>query len=155
MRLPALTTRRLGLVAAGAVIVLDQATKWWAVVALSDSPVVLIEDVLRLALTYNPGAAFGVLQGAGSILALVAIVFAVILVVSLRVMERRAEAIALGLVLGGALGNLLDRLFRGDGFLDGQVVDFFDLSFFPAFNVADAAITVGALLAVVEAIRER
>ncbi|MFQ5516086.1 MAG: signal peptidase II [Acidimicrobiia bacterium] len=154
MRVAVLTTRRLGLGAAAAVILVDQLTKWWAVEALAERPVILIDDVLRLAVTRNPGAAFGVLRGAGSVLALVAIAFVVVLIVSLRVLERRAEAIALGLILGGALGNLADRLFRGGGFLDGRVVDFFDLSFFPAFNLADAAITVGALLAVLEAIRE-
>jgi signal peptidase II len=50
-------------------------------------------------------------------------------------------------VIGGAAGNLVDRLTRGDGLLDGAVVDFIDFSFFPAFNLADSAITVGAVLA--------
>lgn len=53
---------------------------------------------------------------------------------------------ALGLVLGGAVGNLIDRLFRGDGFLDGGVVDFIDFSFFATFNVADACVTIGVIL---------
>ena len=57
------------------------------------------------------------------------------------------ETVALGLVLGGAIGNLADRAFRGDGFLDGGVVDFVDFSFFPAFNAAYSAITIGAVLA--------
>jgi len=48
-------------------------------------------------------------------------------------------------VLGGALGNLMDRLFRSPGFLKGAVVDFVHVSSFPTFNVADSAITVGAI----------
>jgi signal peptidase II len=56
-------------------------------------------------------------------------------------------AVAIGLVFGGALGNLIDRAFReGDGFLGGGVVDFIDLQWWPVFNIADAAIVVGALL---------
>ncbi len=69
--------------------------------------------------------------------------------------ERRREVAALALVLGGALGNLIDRIFRGDGLLDGGVVDFIDLSFFPAFNVADSAITIGAGLALLYAFLDR
>ena len=60
--------------------------------------------------------------------------------------SRRVEAVALGMVLGGAIGNLVDRVFRGDGLLDGAVVDFIDFSFFPTFNVADAAINIGVAL---------
>jgi signal peptidase II len=69
--------------------------------------------------------------------------------------DSTGETVALGLVLGGAVGNLVDRAFRGDGFLDGGVVDFVDFSFFPAFNVADSAITVGAILALWFAFRSR
>ena len=62
---------------------------------------------------------------------------------------RHVGAVALGLVLGGAAGNLLDRLFReGSGFLGGGVVDFIDLQWWPIFNVADAAVTIGGLLLV-------
>jgi len=60
--------------------------------------------------------------------------------------------VAMGLVLGGAVGNLIDRIFRGPGLVDGKVVDFARFDFwrsFPAFNVADSAITVGACLAIV------
>ena len=54
------------------------------------------------------------------------------------------SAVGIGLVIGGAIGNVLDRLFRaGDGFLGGAVVDFIDLQWWPVFNVADMAITVG------------
>ncbi len=61
--------------------------------------------------------------------------------------------VALALILGGAVGNLFDRVTRGDGLLDGAVVDFIEPSFFPTFNVADAAITMGAVLLVLVAVR--
>jgi signal peptidase II len=57
----------------------------------------------------------------------------------------------MGLVLGGAVGNLIDRIFRGPGLVDGKVVDFLRFDFwrsFPAFNVADSGITIGACLAI-------
>ena len=49
-----------------------------------------------------------------------------------------------GLLIGGASGNILDRMFRGDGWMKGAVVDFIDLQWFPVFNVADSAVTIGA-----------
>ena len=124
-------------------VVLDQLTKWWAVNALADGPIVVIEDFFQFRLTFNTGASFSILAQAGPLIGIV--VFGVIglIVFVLGDASRRIEAVALGLVLGGAVGNLIDRLARGDGFLDGAVVDFIDFSFFATFNVADAAVTIG------------
>ena len=61
--------------------------------------------------------------------------------------------VGLSLVLGGALGNLVDRLFRSPGFLKGAVVDFVHVGSFPTFNVADSAITIGAVIIVIWAVR--
>lgn len=144
-----MTGRQIAFVAAGAVVVLDQLTKWWVTSTLPGDPIVLIDGFLTLRYVTNSGAAFGMLEGAGSIIALAAIATAVIITVAVRNSPGRRESLALGLVGGGAVGNLLDRMFRGDGLLDGAVVDWFDLDFFPAFNVADSAITVGAILALV------
>ena len=63
--------------------------------------------------------------------------------------------VALSLVLGGALGNLIDRLFRAPGFLRGEVVDFVRVGAFPTFNVADSAVTIGAVLLLVWGWRDR
>jgi signal peptidase II len=72
-----------------------------------------------------------------------------------RGLDARWPRLGVGLVLGGALGNLTDRVFReGTGFLGGAVVDFVDLQWWPVFNVADAAVCVGALLLVLTAARE-
>ena len=73
----------------------------------------------------------------------------VVLVTVGRSIDRPLVAVALGLVLGGALGNLADRLFRSPGLFRGPVVDFVDLRWWPVFNLADAAITVGCLVLLV------
>jgi signal peptidase II len=82
------------------------------------------------------------------LLAILAIVLSVVLVRAVRRTDDVVILIALSLVLGGALGNLFDRLARSPGFLEGAVVDFVRVGSFPTFNVADAAITVGAVLLV-------
>jgi signal peptidase II len=146
---PAVTPRRAALLAGGIVVVADQLTKWWAATVLPGDPISVIGDFLELRYVTNSGAAFSLLQGSGSIIALVAIAVVIFIVLVVRTIPHKPEAIALGLVLGGALGNLIDRVFRGGGFLDGEVVDFVDFSFFPAFNVADSAITIGAILALI------
>ncbi len=148
--------RRLGLVAvvAAVVVVLDQLTKWWAQRTLADGAIDLVGP-LRLNLLYNTGAAFsmGSGKGLGPWIALLAIV--VVVGLSLGYTSRfPLGAVAAGLVTGGAIGNLLDRAFRGDqGFLHGAVVDFIDLQWWPVFNVADAAIVVGAILLVIASFR--
>lgn len=112
---------------------------------------VLIEDFLQLRLTYNTGASFSLFSNAGPILAIVAFGVVGLIIYILGEAGRRVEAVALGLVLGGAVGNLIDRLARGDGLLDGAVVDFIDFSFFATFNVADAAINIGVALLLIAA----
>lgn len=69
--------------------------------------------------------------------------------------NRRLEAVGLGLVLGGAIGNILDRVFRGDGLLNGGVVDFVDVQFFAIFNIADSAINIGVLILLIAAFWKR
>ena len=137
--------RRLGVLVALSAIVIDQITKAGAVAALSDGSISLIGETVAFRLTRNPGAAFSSFQNGGPILGLIAIGMAIIIYRALAATERRWEAVALGLVMGGAIGNLMDRVFRGDGFLDGAVIDFLDFSFWPTFNIADSAITVGVV----------
>src|SRR5580698_6972391 len=110
-------------------------------------PVRLLDGLLTLRLTFNPGAAFGVGTSYTAIIALIAcgvIVYVVRMAARLRSL---AWTIALGLLLGGAAGNLADRLFRAPGPLRGSVVDWLNLPHFPwTFNLADAAITCAAVL---------
>lgn len=142
-----MTPRSTAFVSAFVVVLVDQLTKWWVVSALPGEPIVVISDFLAFRYVRNTGAAFSLLPNSGVFLAVAAIGAAVFIVVVVGKTDRTAEGLALGLVLGGALGNLTDRVFRGDGFLDGAVVDFIDFDFFPAFNIADGAITIGAGLA--------
>ncbi len=141
-----LSNRVVAFIVAAIVVLLDQLTKWWALEALADGPIVVIEDFFQFRLTFNTGASFSILTGAGPLIAIVAFGVVGLIIFVLGDASRRAEAVALGLVLGGAIGNLVDRVFRGDGFLDGAVVDFIDFDFFPTFNVADMAINIGIIL---------
>jgi signal peptidase II len=135
------------------VVVLDQLTKLWAVHELADRPITLIGDDVGFALTRNTGSAFSLFQAFTPLLAIVAIGVAVLLVRAVRRARDTLMVIGLSLVLGGALGNLLDRVFRSPGFLKGAVVDFVHLGRFPTFNVADSAITIGAVIIVIWAVR--
>jgi signal peptidase II len=146
---PHLSNRLLAFIVAAGVVTLDQLSKWWAVNQLADDPIEIIADFLQLRLLFNTGASFSILTNAGPILAIVAFGVIGLIIYVLGDASRRIEAVALGLVLGGAIGNLVDRLFRGDGLLDGAVVDFIDFSFFATFNVADAAINIGVVLLLV------
>jgi signal peptidase II len=134
---------------AGAVIVLDQATKAWIVTAFMLHQSMPVTPFFDLVFVFNPGAAFSFLRDAGGWQKwlFVALAFGISswLFVTIRHHAReRLLPLALSLILGGALGNVIDRL-RYDA-----VVDFLDFHWagahFPAFNVADSAITVGVAL---------
>jgi signal peptidase II len=136
------------------VLVVDQLTKWWAVETLSSRTIDVIWT-LRLHLTVNYGSAFSIAEGRGALISVLALVVVAVLLRSGRHATTPAPAVAVGLVAGGAVGNLADRVFRaGDGFLGGGVVDFIDLQWWPVFNVADAAIVLGAVLLLVTQWRE-
>lgn len=131
------------------VLVLDVATKVWAVHELSDGPIKVFGDWFELRLSYNSGSAFSFFSSLTPLLAAFSIVVAVWL---WRVVRRTTDlvmVVALSLVLGGALGNLADRIFRAPGFMRGEVVDFVRVGSWPIFNVADSAIVVGVILLVV------
>lgn len=139
------------------VFVADQVTKIIASSKLEMFQSVEVMPSLNFILAHNTGAAFSFLSDAGgwqrwffSILAAVVSVFIVFWVKKLKPHEK-PEAIALSLILGGAVGNLIDRLRLG------HVVDFIDVyigsSHWPAFNIADSAIMVGAILLVVLSFR--
>jgi signal peptidase II len=134
------------------VVVLDQLTKAWAVRELADGPQELFGDV-AFRLSRNSGGAFSLFQGFTPLLALLALVLAVVLIRALRQTQDPLVLVALALILGGAIGNLLDRLFRSPSFLRGEVVDFVDVGRFPVFNVADSAITIGAVLLFIAVLR--
>ena len=133
--------------AALAALILDQASKVWALGALTDGrSLPLIGDVLSLRLIRNSGAAFSIGEETTWLMTLVAVaVTAAILWATPRIGSSR-WALSLGLVLGGSLGNLYDRFFREPGPLRGHVIDFIDYGGLFVGNVADIAIVAGAVL---------
>jgi signal peptidase II len=135
------------------VVVADQVSKFWAVRHWGNAPFSIVGDTVDFQLVRNTGSAFSLFQAFTPLLAVIAGFVAFFLVRAVHQARDPLMVVALSLVLGGAIGNLIDRLFRAPGFLRGAVVDFVHLGAWPTFNVADAAITVGALLIVVWAFR--
>ena len=144
---------------AGIVIVLDQITKIWVQRHFEYAESVTVLPVLNITLRYNTGAAFSFLADASGwqrwFFAGLALTVAGAIVVWLRRMDGRVQArlaCSLSLIMAGALGNLIDRLHLG------HVVDFIHAHWgdadFPAFNVADSAITIGAILMLLDAYLE-
>jgi signal peptidase II len=129
-----------------AVVVLDQLTKWWALEALTE-PTRVIDLVwtLRLRVIYNTGTAFSLTSDSGPIVSVIALVVVGFLLWSGRNQRSPWVLASYGLVVGGTFGNMVDRVFRdgNEGVLGGAVIDFVDLQWFPVFNLADAALTVG------------
>jgi len=142
------------LLIAAVVVLLDQLTKRWALNEFADGHIQHVVWTLQFNLTFNSGMAFSRGQGIGPYIGAVALVVVVVLLLSLRRSGSWVSSVAVGLVVGGAIGNLADRLFRERGWLRGRVVDFIDLQWFPIFNVADMAVTIGGVLLLLAAIVE-
>lgn len=143
---------RVPVAIAAGVVVLDQASKHWAVTNLNDGHTVHVFWTLQFNLAFNNGMAFSQGRGLGPLIAIVATAVIVWLLVSLRTESSRMSSVGMGLLIGGAAGNLIDRLFRGDAWLRGGVVDFIDFQWFPIFNVADIAVNVGAGLLILNSV---
>lgn len=141
------------------VVIADQVTKVWAEAALAPGYPLQVLPHLDLRLAYNRGAAFSFLSDAGGwqrwLFSVLAVAVSLVLgfwLARLRSTERIMAA-SLSLIIGGAVGNLIDRV------LHGQVVDFIDLYYdarwhWPAFNLADSAITLGVGLMLLDAFLE-
>ena len=147
--------RRLGLSAI--VIVLDQFTKSWVTFTYQFGDSVTITSFFNLVLAYNTGAAFSFLAGAGgwqrAFFIAIAVIASIAIIFLLRKPQNHRQMnMALALILGGAIGNLIDRVRLG------HVVDFIQIHaagyFWPAFNVADSAITIGAALLIWDSFRK-
>lgn len=144
---------------AGSVLVADQISKWLVATWLPlDEPLSLVDGLVALTYVHNRGMAFGLFRDVSgdwlrwALVAISLIAVGLIWSIARRGVDRRAINLAFGAVLGGAAGNLLDRLRLG------YVVDFIDLhwgpSHWPAFNVADAAITMGGIVLFLALARE-
>lgn len=139
------------------VVVLDQVTKHWMLAAFRPGESLPLTPFASLVLAFNRGAAFSFLAGAGDwqrwLFAGVAIAACAAMLWLMRRGNRALFGAGLALIIGGALGNLYDRLTLG------HVIDFLLLHYrdwyYPAFNVADSAITVGAAALILDGFRER
>ncbi len=142
---------------AALILVADLATKAWVVAMIREGQEIRVTGFFSLVLAYNSGAAFSFLAGAAGwqrwFFAAIAIAASVFIVWMLRRGGSRILCAGLALILGGALGNLYDRITLG------RVVDFLLLHHagwsWPAFNVADSAITVGAALLILDSFPSR
>ncbi|MEQ8371134.1 MAG: signal peptidase II [Alphaproteobacteria bacterium] len=148
--------RLTGVLVAGLVFIADQVSKWLVFHLAADQPMrVAVAPFLNIVTAWNTGVSFGLLafdQGVWAlVLALLALAICAGLGLWLWRSDTRLQSLALGLVIGGALGNVADRLV----FL--KVRDFIDVHVggwhWPAFNLADSAITVGAVILIVLAFR--
>ncbi|MFM8248872.1 MAG: signal peptidase II [Acidimicrobiaceae bacterium] len=129
-----------------AVVIADQASKNLALNYLSEGRTIDLVWTLRFNLVFNSGMAFSQGQGLGRLIGLLAIGVAVWLWMGLRKTTSQFSVVGTSMLIGGALGNVVDRMFRGEKWLAGAVVDFIDLQWFPVFNIADSAVTVGAAI---------
>ncbi len=124
----------------------DQVSKAYVVAHLalhrSWMPIDAVEPVFRFTHVHNTGAAFGLFPQGGSIFLIIAVIVSVVIIYYYRQLSGSAWLVrlALGLQLGGALGNVIDRVRLG------YVVDFFNVEYWPVFNVADSCIVVGVVL---------
>lgn len=148
----------LGIVMALAVLILDQASKWWILAVVMQPPQVIeVTPFFNLVMAWNRGVSFGLFTHEAEImpyvLTAVALAIVAFLLVWLWRNDRALIAASLGLVIGGALGNVVDR------FRFGAVADFLDFHVagyhWPAFNVADSGITIGVALIVLDGLLGR
>jgi signal peptidase II len=144
---------RLWLSIAGLVLLADQATKWLVLQTMPLGEVIPITGFFNLVHVRNPGAAFSFLADAGGwqrwLFAFFAIGVSAVLIVMIRkAPDQRLFCLAAALIIGGAIGNLIDRL------VFGEVIDFLDFFWnqwhWPAFNLADSAITIGAVVMILD-----
>lgn len=159
---------RLGLMMAAAVLALDQISKWLVVELLmrpegvTETPFLAarhfeLTPFFNVVMAWNRGVSFGVLNNDSPynavLLTILALVIVGVLMMWMRKAESRIMAAALGLIVGGALGNVIDRIRYG------AVADFLDFHVsgwhWPAFNVADSGITVGAILLIADSLFAR
>ena len=140
------------------VIILDQLSKYIASASLEMHQPIAVMPMFNWTLMHNPGAAFSFLADAGGwqrwFFAVIAVVVSIVIVFWIKRLEQHEkwQAIALALILGGALGNVIDRIWLG------YVVDFIQVYYqqwyWPAFNIADSAISIGVVMIIIDSVRE-
>lgn len=142
-----------------AVIIVDQLTKIFADQSLQYGHPVSIMPLFNFTLLYNEGAAFSFLSNAGGwqrwFFIFLSTAISIVLIVWIYKLHKheKLQTASIALILGGAIGNLIDRSIYG------HVIDFLDVYYqqyhWPAFNIADSAITVGAILLIIDSFKSR
>ncbi|MEX0693961.1 MAG: signal peptidase II [Rhodospirillales bacterium] len=157
-RAPSRRPAAIGALIAVVVLILDQASKFWILYDVMQPPKVIeVTPFFNIVLAWNRGVSFGMFNNLGDfgpyLLTGLAVVIILVLAFWLWRANSRLSAVSLALIIGGAVGNVIDRLQYG------AVVDFLDFHGFgyhwPAFNVADSAICVGATMLVLESLFKR
>lgn len=150
--------RKAGAAVAASALVLDQASKTWILESVMNPPSVIeVTPFFNIVLAWNRGVSFGMFNQQSDYGPYLLTGLALVIVIALSIWLWRASsrwaALALGLIIGGAIGNVIDRIRFG------AVVDFLDFHAFgyhwPAFNVADSAICVGAVILILESLFSR
>lgn len=149
---------RLGLPVAAAIIVFDQATKFWIVLDIMSPPrIIEVTSFFNIVMVWNRGASFGLFSSNSPwtpvLLGAIAVIISIVLAVWMYRARSSWLAVSLGCVIGGALGNAIDRA------LYGAVADFLDFHAYgyhwPAFNVADIAICIGVVMLLFDGLIEK
>lgn len=156
MRIASASLFRHAIILAGLIIVADQFTKWLIMMEVMNPPrvipVIPVGNMgINLVMAWNTGVSFSMLRDTGPwLLSGLAIVVSIGLVIWLMRLNARLPGYAVGLIIGGALGNVIDRLRFGAvfDFIDFYVGDWH----WPAFNLADSAITIGVILLLFDAL---
>ena len=140
------------------VVILDQLSKYVASASLEMHQPIAVMPMFNWTLMHNPGAAFSFLANESGwqrwFFSVIAVVVSVVIVLWIKRLEQHEkwQAIALALILGGALGNVIDRIWLG------YVVDFIQVYYqqwyWPAFNIADSAISIGVVMIIIDSVRE-
>lgn len=147
-----------GLGLAAAVLILDQVTKWWILGTVMQPPrIIPVTPFFNLVMGWNQGVSFGFLNsessGGALLISLAVVAITAVLGVWLYRADRLRVALGIGLIIGGALGNLADRVYWG------AVLDFLDFYagdyHWPAFNVADSGISIGAAVLILDSLFNR
>ena len=145
----------LGLIFGVLILVIDQISKWWIVTEIMTPPrYIPVFPSFNLVMGWNRGISFGIFDSSSPpnqwLLISLALIIVTILLIWLWRSESRIISVSLGMIVGGALGNVIDRIHYGAvaDFLDFYIGDFH----WPAFNIADAGITIGVIILVLESI---
>jgi len=132
------------------VLLVDQISKFFITKNLFlNQSLPIINNIFHLTLIHNQGAAFGILKNHHYLFFFTGSLAVILIILNLKDKKNRIYRFSLGLILAGALGNMIDRFFLG------YVIDFLDFRIWPVFNIADCAISLGAILLAWTVIKEK